>query len=124
MDKIILYADKNGIMKDEAQRKIISIGDMIVCGEKEGPLKPNYKYVGGILFSDNPVLFDLFVAKIMGFHYENFKVLKIAVEEQKLFKCRDYIVKSNEMAFANNIFEISEQFKFVPTKGWEVYLSD
>ncbi len=122
VNKIILYADKNGIMKDEAQRKIISIGDMIVCGEKEGPLKPNYKYVGGILFSDNPVLFDLFVAKIMGFHYENFKVLKIAVEEQKLFKCRDYIVKSNEMAFANNIFEISEQFKFVPTKGWEVYL--
>lgn len=122
VNKIILYADKNGIMKDEVQRKIISIGDMIVCGEKEGPLQPDYKYVGGILFADNSVLFDLFVVKIMGFDYEKFKVLKNSMVDSSLFTGLDYEVRSNEDVFLGDILKKSELFQFEPTMGWKEYI--
>lgn len=123
INKIILYADKNGVMKDEPQRKIISLGDMIVCGEKEGPLQPNYKYVGGLVFSDNAVLFDLFVVKIMGFDYNKFKVLLNAMKDKKIYDNQNNEVNSNCSEFKDNIFKRSDKFQFLPTDGWREYLN-
>ena len=43
LNRIINYSDKDGNIRGTKQRHIIHIGDMIVCGEKEGPLSPSYK---------------------------------------------------------------------------------
>lgn len=118
---LINFCDKKGKIQPEKQRKIIHIGDMIVCGEKEGPLAPSYKKVGGILYSDNAVEFDIYLLKIMGFELKNFPTIKNAIKDKRLFKknikdilfmsnCKDYIGKYN-VKIKNHNFE--------PTSGWK-----
>lgn len=120
MNRIVHYADKNGIMQKQKQRKILHVGDMVVCGEGEGPLAPSYKKVGGILFSEDAVLFDFFVVKLMGFQWEKFPVLVNADKDEVLLH-----MWSNDQRFDKDIMQIRDEdtFRFAPTKGWSEHLS-
>lgn len=139
INHIVYFTDKNGKMCEQQQRKILHIGDMIVCGDHEGPLSPAYKQIGGILFSDHPVLFDFFVVKLMGFKWQRFPVLVNVINDKKLMG-ELYLMKkrgdvkrqdipatvhnlrmhSNEKNYNKAIVEISDEytFHFTPTKGW------
>jgi uncharacterized protein (DUF362 family) len=68
LNKIVEFADKDGNMCAESQRRILNIGDMIICGEKEGPIGPSPKPLGIIMISNNALLFDYVLCKIMGFN--------------------------------------------------------
>lgn len=48
LNKIVFYADKKGILKDNVQRKMFILVDAIIAGEKEGPLNPSPKKMRGI----------------------------------------------------------------------------
>lgn len=37
INQIILYADKQGKIQNNIQRKVITIGDMVIAGEGKGP---------------------------------------------------------------------------------------
>lgn len=126
INKIILYSDKNGVMRKEAQRKVLSLGDMVVCGEKEGPLSPTYKKVGGILFSENPILFDFCVVKLMGFKYDKIPTLFNAIKESNLNKEEINEIKlcSNEDKFNKKIMDIKYDFGFKASSGWVGVLSE
>lgn len=66
LNKICMYADKNGVMQDRPQRKRIIVADMIISGEGAGPLAPTAKKVGVIAVGTDAVMFDECIAKIMG----------------------------------------------------------
>lgn len=121
---IVRYCDKEGMLHNEPQRKILHIGDMIVCGEKEGPLRPNYKYVGGILFSENAVEFDVCTTRLMGFDYQKIPTLKNAILDRRLYlgKVEEIYMRSNEKTFNGYVFDMEENFHFCPTEGWEEVL--
>lgn len=96
---------------------MIHFGDMIVSGEKNGPMSPSYKKVGGILFAENPVAFDYVVTKLMGFNLsEKFPVLINGLHDKLLFNN-----EVDEIAFicdtfsdlndANFDFEIGDSWK-------------
>ena len=53
LNKILLYADKNGNIQLERQRKLLNIADMIISGEKEGPVAPSPKYVGYLVLGED-----------------------------------------------------------------------
>ena len=122
VNHIVRFADKDGIMQKHKQRKILHFGDMVACGECEGPLEPSYKKVGGILFSESAVVFDLFVVKLMGFAWKSFPVLAHAVRCQGR---STFYMQSNEGRYDKEIAQISgeDTFYFIPTKGWLEYLS-
>lgn len=141
INHIVYYADKYGHMQSVPQRRVINIGDMVVCGDHEGPLNPSYKRVGGILFTDHPLLFDLIVVKLMGFDWQKFPLLLNAIEDEKL--CCELISSKKGVKFPierNRISELSinsndekynkridavcdtDLFHFVPTNGWKEYL--
>ena len=124
VNHIVHYCDKTGIMQKEKQRKVLHFGDMVVSGEKEGPLNPTYKKVGGILFSDNPVAFDLCVVKLMGFDYKKFPTLVNALKDQKLFneKLGDIELHSNNEDFNKKLKSINKNFGFEPASGWREFL--
>lgn len=144
VNHIVYFADKNGIMCEQQQRKILNIGDMVVCGDHEGPLRPSYKQIGGILFSEHPVIFDFFAVKLMGFKWDKFPVLVNAIKDRMLMgellhivlkreeddkKYVQSVIKkfrmySNAPEFNKTIDEISDEhvFRFIPTKGWIEYL--
>ena len=51
LNKILFYADKNGHIHDEIQRKTLNIGDMIISGEKEGPVAVSYTHLQTITYN-------------------------------------------------------------------------
>lgn len=115
----IAYADQSGKITDSVQRKIITIGDMIVCGENEGPLMPDYKKVGGILFADDSVEFDLFLCELMGFEYTRVPVLYHALLErggERPYFC------SNDSRFCGEKIAREESFCFLAQRGWKGYI--
>ena len=124
VNKIVYFCDKSGNMCSKPQRKVLHFGDMVVCGEKEGPLRPTYKKVGGILFSDNPVTFDLCVVKLMGYDYKKFLTLFNALKKCNLKQEDIDEIKlcSNEDMFDKRIMDIEYNFGFVASAGWREFL--
>lgn len=67
LNYILLHADKEGIIRDSVQRKVLIIADMIVSGQGAGPVGPHPKPLGLIMMADNSLLFDRTMCEIMGF---------------------------------------------------------
>ena len=78
MNKILFYADKGGIMRDSVQRKYLIVADMIVSGQKEGPVAPSALNVGMIAAGTNPVCFDEAIAALMGAKNDRIDTLRQA----------------------------------------------
>lgn len=121
INKLILYADKKGNLTTEKQRTIFNFADMIVSGEKEGPLLPTNKKVGMMVASFNQLNMDKTICAIMGFESDKIK----------------YIVngyKLEEYKIADGIFNVYADKKIVKniklynknfeaTEGWHDYLN-
>lgn len=125
LNRILFYADKNGKMCETKQRKALIIADMIISGEKEGPVCPTAKNVGIIAFGENPVCFDEAIATLMGAKLEYINTTKQA----RNIKDKYQIVSPDESAYIlsnkkeyNNksLSDISEKdlLYFEPTSGW------
>lgn len=120
VNHVVSYCGKDAALHRNKQRQILNFGDMIVCGEQEGPLRPAYKRVGGILFADNAVEFDMCVVKLMGFDYRQFPVLVNALKDKKLFQEAeaDIFLNSNDGRYKGKISDLEETFDFIPSSGW------
>ncbi len=119
INKVILYADKEGKLQDQPQRIIFNLADMIIGGEKEGPLKPSPKEVGILVASFNQLNMDRTICQIMGFNpnkikyiFEGYNLKKYQISSSKKYKniCNVNIKTINK--------------NFIPTDGWSDYLLD
>lgn len=121
---ILYYADKNGKMCSNRQRKMFIVGDMIVSGEKEGPLEPTATYPKTIVMGDDPVLFDMAVCSLMGFDYKDIPSINMpGMENKKNLISAGGIPKivSNCHEWNDNPLEnIRENYslRFEPSFGW------
>lgn len=129
LNKILYYCDKTGVMQNKVQRKILIVADMIICGEKEGPVLPSKKEVGIIAIGDNPVAFDMVIATIMGFDYNKIPTIKNAQEKNnkyQLFNKDEKIdINSNDYRYNKKKLEdisLNDTFQFHPSKGWKNHL--
>lgn len=69
LNKVIYYVKKDGTLDfDKMRRKCLVIGDMVVAGQREGPLLPSAKKIGAIVASRNCAVFDYVFCKMAGFH--------------------------------------------------------
>ncbi len=126
LNKILIYSDKNGIMQDTPQREQLIIADMIVSGEKEGPVMPTPKNVGIIAGGFNPVCFDECIATLMGANLEMIPTMKYSrnvVGKYKLITQNVYpIIFSNDIRWNNKELkdlEKEDKLNFIPTSGWQ-----
>ena len=129
LNNIILYADKNGIMRDEPQRKVIVIGDMIVGGQKEGPVGPTPKQLGIILFADNNLAFDRVACEIMGFEADKFRCFN---DKRSLNIFQHDAESIKRIMVTSNINEINDSYvsdskmpdnwRFEPHSCWKGYI--
>ena len=125
LNKIILYCNKDGNMQDTVQRKYYCVVDGILAGEGNGPLTPDKKECGVIMFGDNPVVIDTVAATIMGFNYKKIPSVRnaysVAGWPLTNFNVEDILITSNNDAFnSKKISEIREKdtFNFRPHHGW------
>lgn len=119
INKILLYADKEGIMKEDPQRRYFSVIDGIIAGEKEGPLGPSPKYCGLLIAGCDQVLTDFVATKAMGFDYQKIPLLKNA------FKIKNYALSRYNMddaVITSNVPESELMFRFEPSGGWKGHI--
>jgi uncharacterized protein (DUF362 family) len=83
MNKILIYADKDGIMRDTPQRRQLILVDGIVAGEKEGPMTPDPRRCGILVAGDNPVEVDLVCSRLMGFDYRKIFTITRALSARR-----------------------------------------
>lgn len=128
INKILLYADKNGNMCDKPQRKQLIIADMIVAGQGNGPLAPTPKNAGLIAVAENcPVNFDECIATLMGADIRKIPTLRSARKltgKYNFFdsECKDaLIISNNEKWDMKSCHEIdkTDTLGFVPIESWK-----
>lgn len=75
LNRALLYADANGVLRDTPQRREISIVDAVVAGQGDGPLAPEALATGAILAAVNPVVGDWMAARVFGWEPEKIPLL-------------------------------------------------
>lgn len=116
LNRIISYADKNGVMQSEIQRKILCFGDMIIAGERNGPVAPTPKKLGIILASDSPEAFDIMLCKLMGFRIENIPLIREVTKEKKEINIRSNV---GDLQGRLEDIEIPTDWTFEPHDMWK-----
>jgi len=123
--KIFIYADKEGNLQSTPVRKIFSLVDGIVGGEREGPLNPDSKKCGVIVSGFNFCAVDLVCARIMGFDYRKIKKLKYILGQKDLFKTDVDKIKISSNDNFIDLFDKENKnkyFNFEPYPGWKGFI--
>ncbi len=129
INRIIVYADKNGLLQDIPQRKMFIVADMIVAGEKEGPLSPSAHKAGVIIAGQDPLAFDRVLCALMGFDEE--KVPQLMTKKmQKFYRSFRMIQKPVVLSNISMWHKVAisdmkhRSLKFIPSKDWEYTLGN
>ena len=127
LNRIMIYADKDGVMHDAPQRRFFSLGDMVVAGHRNGPLAPSPIKTGCLICSEDPAAFDLGVIRLMGLRYQYLPVLNKLpnIRKYPILKgsMRDIMVYSNDESLNGKRVEkmpAAPYGSFIPAEGWEV----
>ena len=112
----ILYADNDGVMQSERQRKYFCIVDGILAGEKEGPMHHLPKEAGIIIGGFNSVAVDYVAAQTMGFDWKQIPQVREGFNNDTW----DLVNFVSEGVETN--LEAVEVVKFMPSSGWVKYI--
>ena len=80
LNRIVRYADRDGVLRDRPQRAYLAILDGVVAGEGNGPLQPLPVAAGLVAFSADPFALDAVTARLMGFDRARIPQLAHAAE--------------------------------------------
>lgn len=125
LNRIAYFADKEGVVRDTPQRKIFHVGDMIVSGQKEGPLLPTPIHTGLLVFGQDPLYFDKVVCSIMGFDYR----LIPSIERLDTLRSGCFMTDDEKIEIVSNYklwngrtpdwIRENDCLRFEPSRGWE-----
>lgn len=129
INKLVYYARRDGTLQETPARNVLIIADMIVSGEKEGPVAPSPKNVGIIAAGINPVCFDEAVATLMGMDIAKIPTLttirhipgKRQLVDQGEFPL---IISNDPMLDGKRPRDLPPEvlFHFTPSDGWKGHL--
>ncbi len=120
--RILRYAQLNGTLSETPIRQHLVLVDGIVGGEAEGPLRPEPRRAGVVVFGDDICAVDAACAHVMGFNPEalplvwnSFRAMPFALTSAVLPNLK-YTMNGVEVSPA----QIRERFRpaFSPPKGW------
>lgn len=80
LNRVLLYGDAKGMLRDVPQRNVLSVTDGILAGEGDGPLAPVPKPFGAILAALNPAAHDWIAALLMGLDPSHIPISSFAVD--------------------------------------------
>jgi uncharacterized protein (DUF362 family) len=121
LNRILAYADKNGVLREQPQRRLFVVVDGIVAGQAEGPLHPSPRHCGLLVAGQNNVAVDLVCSRLMGFDYRKIPQFKYAMGKggYSLFEGQpeDLEIRSDGC----DRFDKTDQLygeTFIPASGW------
>src|SRR5215470_13654272 len=121
--RIFYFADREGRIRDEVQRRLFSFVDGIVGGEGNGPLTPDPKPSAVLIAGENPLAVDLVAARLMGFDPQKLKIYAHALTDKRhnfgVRSTDDIEVVTTRNDWKNCISDSSSRFlNFRPHPGW------
>jgi hypothetical protein len=81
LGRAVLFADADGKVQREPQRRFFSILDGIVAGEREGPLAPDPRPCGVLVAGESLLGVDLVGTRVMGFDWRRIRYQRWLLEE-------------------------------------------
>jgi len=114
INKIISFGTLNGEISGIPQRKTVTISDAVIAGQGEGPLRPIPHAMGMVSISDNDMLLDFVMAKIMGFDSRKIPLLKSFVNTNDISEFQIFIDGNRINECDLNNYSI----KTIPPIGW------
>lgn len=123
LKRILLYADKEGVMQNTPQRSYFTLIDGLIAGEGNGPLAPDDKPCGIVVASTNPVVADATATHIMGFDPHAIPIIHQAFQQMRWPLTS---VPLHSLACVSNVSEWGgalsvlphDRFNFIPHFGW------
>ncbi|MBD3195361.1 MAG: DUF362 domain-containing protein [Candidatus Lokiarchaeota archaeon] len=122
LNQILFYADKEGKLRKETQRKCILFYDGIIIGEGEGPMDTEPNHAGILLGGYDPLMIDLAVSELLDLDYKKIpQLFKIINSNKNISKNQPEELKIiSNMDYWNNkkIGQLNKTLKFKPTENW------
>ena len=123
LNRLVLYADREGKMTNHRQRQYIAIVDAIIAGEGEGPMEPDARHCGILLGGSNPVCVDAVSATMVGFDYEKIPLISngFKIKEWPLvdFKPDEIVSRSRDHRWQSlRVGNDPRHLSFTPPMGW------
>ena len=129
VNRVVMYADKHGVIKKEPQRKMFIVGDMIISGEGEGPVAASPHQSNLVISGGDSLAFDRIICAIMGF--EENAIPQLSVERMcndslKFCSNEEPVVISNRSAWnEGNTKDVrANSLRFIPASTWEYVLGN
>ena len=125
LTRIFIYADRQGKLQDTPVRRIFSLVDGVIGGERDGPLTPDSKRCGLIIAGFNPCAVDLICTRLMGFDYEKIKMLAYILNHPGLFKVSLSGIETSSNRDFGDLFDKENKnryFDFAPHPGWQGHI--
>ena len=124
LNRILMYADRDGHLRDRPARRTFCIVDGIVGGEGNGPLDTTPKPAGVVLAGRNAVAVDLACANLMGFDHTRLPLIHRSFVDHPLplvaFEASNVDVASNDHRLSGNALKLKDSARrFKPHFGWE-----
>ncbi|MBK5291190.1 MAG: DUF362 domain-containing protein [Acidobacteriia bacterium] len=128
LNRVVRYAGRDGRLRKEPQRSILSLVDGVLAGDRDGPLAPTPRPAGMLLAGFNPVAVDLAMARVMGFRHQAIATLRHALNREHEyplvnFEACDLQTISNQRRW-NGLHpdRSGAHLGFVPNKGWQGHI--
>jgi len=78
LNRILIYGREDGTLATEPQRRVFSLTDAIVAGQRNGPLAPEEIGLGAVSFAENSVFADLTHSALMRFDWRRLALIREA----------------------------------------------
>lgn len=120
LNRVAVYADREGVVQTSPQRQIFCLVDGIVAGEGQGPMKPKDRHCGVILAGVDPFHVDTAAVKLIGLREDLVSLLNQEVRARFCPASKDtegelHIVGDNREPLRDWIPGIEP---FLPSSGW------
>jgi uncharacterized protein (DUF362 family) len=122
---VFFFGDKNGGLNGRAGRRMFSIVDGVIAGQKDGPLDPEAVLRGCLVLGQSPIAVDLVTTRLMGFDFRKLRQFDIISDPRHHFGIRS--VDEIEVLFREQVVPGAEwfadtydlsQYALLPHPGW------
>jgi uncharacterized protein (DUF362 family) len=117
LNRILFFADRDGRLRGEPQRRYITIVDGIVAGEGEGPLGATPVNAGVLIGGCDPSLVDVVATETMGFDPARIPLVREALGAA--------LLSTGGLAALERVLDGPPvQRRFLPPRSWPSLLGD
>jgi len=125
LNRIVHYADKDGVLRDTPQRNVFCLIDGIIAGEKDGPLSADPVPAGVLISGFAPAAVDAVGAGLMGFDVDRIPLIRKALEANDgllpLYAGCDGSIEivEGEHSYGLEEYKKLRNLKFEPHPAWK-----